>query len=76
MKSDDEAIKLVSDIEYKLTSAIFTKDLQRAFKIAKSIESEAVHINVITIHDEPNLPHREAKSNGFGRFNSLLRLRE
>ena len=74
--SDEEAIKLANDTEYGLTSAIFTEDLRRAFRIAKAIESGAVHINSMTIHDETNLPHGGAKSSGFGRFNSLSGLRE
>lgn len=74
--SDDEAVKLANDTEYGLTSAVFTKDLRRAFKIAKSIESGAVHINSMTIHDETALPHGGVNSSGFGRFNGLPGLRE
>lgn len=28
----------------------------------------AVHINSLTVHDEPTLPHGGWKSSGFGRF--------
>ena len=28
----------------------------------------AVHINSLTVHDEPALPHGGWKSSGFGRF--------
>lgn len=30
--------------------------------------SSAVHINAMTVHDEPVLPHGGWKSSGFGRF--------
>ncbi|KAH7112075.1 vanillin dehydrogenase [Dendryphion nanum] len=76
VNSDEEAIKLANDTEYGLTSAVFTQDLRRALKIAKRIESGAVHINSMTIHDETALPHGGVKGSGFGRFNGLPGLRE
>lgn len=74
--SDEAAIELANDTEYGLTSAVFTRDLRRAFKIAKRIESGAVHINAMTIHDETALPHGGFKNSGFGRFNGLPGLQE
>ncbi|KAF2008782.1 vanillin dehydrogenase [Aaosphaeria arxii CBS 175.79] len=76
VNSDEEAIKLANDTEYGLSSAVFTADLCRALRIAKSIDSGAVHINSMTIHDETTLPHGGVKSSGFGRFNSLPGLQE
>lgn len=31
----------------------------------------AVHINALTVHDEPVLPHGGWKSSGFGRFGGV-----
>ncbi|KAL5339305.1 Aldehyde/histidinol dehydrogenase [Aspergillus crustosus] len=66
--SDEEAIKLANDTEYGLSSAVFTTNLFRGLRLAKQIESGAVHINSMTVHDEPTLPHGGWKSSGFGRF--------
>ena len=74
--SDEEAIKIANDTEYGLASAVFTKNLQRGLKIARKIETGAVHINAMSVHDETNLPHGGAKKSGFGRFNGLEGLRE
>lgn len=36
----------------------------------------AVHINNMTVHDEPNLPHGGAKKSGWGRFNGSAGIEE
>lgn len=74
--SDEEAIKIANDTDYGLASAVFTKNLQRGIKIAKKIETGAVHINSMSVHDETALPHGGAKKSGWGRFNGLEGLRE
>ncbi|RFU34074.1 hypothetical protein B7463_g2322, partial [Scytalidium lignicola] len=68
VKSDQEAIDIANDTEYGLTSSIFTKDLARGLRLSDSIESGAVHINHMTVHDEPSLPHGGMKASGYGRF--------
>lgn len=68
--SEEEAVRLANDTEYGLTAAIFTEDLRTGFRLAKNIESGAVHINGMTVHDEACLPHGGAKNSGYGRFGS------
>lgn len=68
VKDDEEALRIANDTEYGLASAVFTQDLKRGIKIAKRIETGAVHINSMSVHDEPALPHGGAKRSGFGRF--------
>ncbi|KAK0104438.1 hypothetical protein ONS95_004728 [Cadophora gregata] len=68
VKSEEEALELANDTEYGLSSAVFTKDLGKALRIAKGIESGAVHINGMTVHDETALPHGGVKASGYGRF--------
>ncbi|KAF2724596.1 salicylaldehyde/vanillin dehydrogenase-like protein [Polychaeton citri CBS 116435] len=76
VESDEEAIKIANDTDYGLSSAVFTSNLQRGIKLAKQIETGAVHINQMSVHDEPYLPHGGAKKSGFGRFNGAEGLRE
>jgi acyl-CoA reductase-like NAD-dependent aldehyde dehydrogenase len=71
-----EALELANDTEYGLTAAVFTKDLQKGLDFARRIESGAVHINSMTIHDESALPHGGVKASGYGRFNASYGLEE
>ncbi|KAH7001495.1 aldehyde dehydrogenase domain-containing protein [Ilyonectria destructans] len=76
IETEDEAIRLANDTEYGLSSAVFTSDLRRGLRIAREIETGAVHINNMSVHDESGLPHGGAKSSGYGRFNSSAGLSE
>jgi acyl-CoA reductase-like NAD-dependent aldehyde dehydrogenase len=64
VENKDEAIKIANDTEYGLSSAVFTKDLARGLRLVKRTESGAVHINAMSVHDEPGLPHGGVKSSG------------
>lgn len=74
--TDEEAIAMANDTEYGLSGAIFTESLSRGLKIAKSIETGAIHINTMSVHDEPALPHGGTKKSGWGRFNARWGLEE
>ena len=69
-RTADEAVALANDTEYSLTASIFSHKVPKAIKLARRIESGACHINAMTIHDEPWLPHGGAKASSFGRFGS------
>ncbi|KAG9243343.1 putative salicylaldehyde dehydrogenase [Calycina marina] len=68
VKTEEEALELANDTEYGLSSAVFTRDLATGLRFAKNIESGAVHINNMTVHDETALPHGGMKDSGYGRF--------
>ncbi len=70
VETEEEALRLANDTEYGLSSAVFTEDLRRGLRLAAGIETGAVHINSMTIHDETALPHGGVKASGFGRFNA------
>ncbi|KAF2013945.1 aldehyde dehydrogenase [Aaosphaeria arxii CBS 175.79] len=69
ISSEEEGIEIANDTEYGLTGAVFTENLARGIRVARQIESGAVHINAMTVHDETGLPHGGAKLSGWGRFN-------
>ena len=47
--SDDEAIEIANDTDYGLSGAVFTESLGRGLKIAKEIDSGAIHINSMSV---------------------------
>jgi aldehyde dehydrogenase (NAD+) len=66
--SDEEAIRMASETEYGLSSAIFTKDIEKGKQYALQIESGMTHINDQTVNDSPNIPFGGNKASGIGRF--------
>ncbi|TVY33616.1 Vanillin dehydrogenase [Lachnellula subtilissima] len=74
--SEEEAIKVANDTKYGLSASVFTRSLERGLRVARSIQSGAVHINKMTVHDDPSLPHGGVKESGYGRFNGNIGLEE
>ena len=70
VQGEEEAIRVANDTEYGLSSAVFSRDVQRALNVAKRIESGICHINGPTVHDEAQMPFGGVKSSGYGRFGS------
>ncbi|KAL2165813.1 hypothetical protein VTG60DRAFT_3751 [Thermothelomyces hinnuleus] len=76
IETEEEALRIANDTEYGLSSAVFTEDLRRGLRFAKEIETGAVHINSMSVHDETALPHGGVKASGYGRFNAAQGLAE
>ncbi|MDA3628389.1 aldehyde dehydrogenase family protein [Saccharopolyspora sp. WRP15-2] len=62
---EDEAVRLANDTEYGLGAGVYTKDVQRAFRVAKRIRCGTVGINGFQV--EPHLPFGGYKQSGIGR---------
>ncbi|KAH0612251.1 uncharacterized protein H6S33_010303 [Morchella sextelata] len=75
-ETEEEAVALANGTEYGLHSALWSRDIGRALRVARRIEAGAVHINGMTVHDEPHLPHGGRKESGFGRFGGSYGLDE
>ena len=68
VKDDEEAVRVANDTEYGLSSAVFSRDINRAIAMAKRIESGICHINGPTVQDEAQMPFGGVKGSGYGRF--------
>jgi benzaldehyde dehydrogenase (NAD) len=67
-RDEAHAIELANDTEYGLSSAVFTRDVNRGLRVARQIQSGICHINSATVADEPQMPFGGVKSSGYGRF--------
>jgi vanillin dehydrogenase len=64
----DEAVRVANDTEYGLSSAVFSRDINRALDVAGRLETGICHINGPTVHDEAQMPFGGVKGSGYGRF--------
>ncbi len=71
-----EALRVANDTEYGLSSAVFSRDINKAMKIAEGLQSGICHINGATVHDEPQMPFGGVKDSGWGRFGGKAALEE
>jgi aldehyde dehydrogenase (NAD+) len=70
-KTEDEAIAKANDTEFGLYAALYTKDLERAVRVGKKLESGMVGINCTSPTGCWDLPFGGWKGSGTGR-ESLL----
>ncbi len=62
----EEAIRVINDSSYGLSSSIFTRDVIRAVRSMESIETGITYINSSTIGAEAHLPFGGVKNSGNG----------
>jgi acyl-CoA reductase-like NAD-dependent aldehyde dehydrogenase len=65
-ESEDEVIQLANSTKYGLASAIFTRDISRAIRVAKKIRAGTVWINTFGVIPH-NAPWGGYKMSGIGR---------
>jgi acyl-CoA reductase-like NAD-dependent aldehyde dehydrogenase len=65
--SYEEALQKANDTEFGLSSAIYTKDINKALHFAKHSGAGMCHINGPTIHDEAHVPFGGNGESGLGR---------
>ena len=63
----EEGLEKANDTEYGLSSAIFTKDIDKAFHFVRNSNAGMCHINGPTIHDEAHVPFGGNGESGVGR---------
>ena len=66
VNSFEEAIAILNDTPYGLSSSIYTRDINRAFAAMRDIEAGITYINGPTIGAEVHLPFGGVKQTGNG----------
>lgn len=73
---ENDAIRIANDSEYGLGSAVFTKDIERGERIARTmIQSGTCYVNDF-VKSDARLPFGGIKHSGFGRELSTVGIRE
>jgi len=66
VKDYAEAVRVANDVEYGLSSSIYTRDVNRAFQAIRDLEAGITYINAPTIGAEVQLPFGGIKNTGNG----------
>ena len=64
--SYEEAIHVANDVDYGLSSSIYTRDINRAYRAIDDLEAGITYINAPTIGAEVHLPFGGVKNTGNG----------
>ncbi|MFD5017315.1 aldehyde dehydrogenase family protein [Paenibacillus sp. NPDC058367] len=75
-ETDEEAIEIANDTRFGLSGAIHTSNLERGVEMAKKVHTGMVHVNDVTINDEPIVAFGGEKQSGIGRLNGKWSLDE
>jgi succinate-semialdehyde dehydrogenase/glutarate-semialdehyde dehydrogenase len=65
-KNEQEAIQLANHPTFGLGAALWTRDIEKATRLATQIESGNVYINDM-VHSDARLPFGGIKQSGYGR---------
>ena len=66
VKNYEDAVKIANDIDYGLSSSIYTKDVNLSFRAIEDFETGITYINAPTIGAEVHLPFGGVKNTGIG----------
>jgi aldehyde dehydrogenase (NAD+) len=62
----DQGLDVANDVEYGLSSSIYSRDVERVFRFIDRIETGITHVNSPTVGGEAQLPFGGIKATGVG----------
>ena len=67
-QDEDDALRLANDTEYRLSSAVHTRDRERGTRFALRLRTGMTHVNDSPVNEEDNTAYGGAGQSGLGRF--------
>jgi len=67
-EGDEEAVKIANATERGLSSAVFTRDVERGLRVAHRLQAVMTHVNDWPLNEEVNGPIGGDEASGLGRF--------
>jgi aldehyde dehydrogenase (NAD+) len=64
--SYEEAVAVANQVVYGLSSAVYTRDINRAMRFVDDVEAGMVHVNSPTVGGEAQVPFGGIKASGLG----------
>jgi succinate-semialdehyde dehydrogenase/glutarate-semialdehyde dehydrogenase len=75
VKDEDEAVRAANNTEYGLGASVWSRNIERAERLAARLETGTVAINDM-VKSDPRLPFGGVKKSGIGRELSHYGLKE
>jgi acyl-CoA reductase-like NAD-dependent aldehyde dehydrogenase len=73
--TEEDAIRIANSTSYGLSSSVWSKDIEKALRVAGKLTTGSVSINnVIMTFANPDLPFGGIKESGFGRYKGCFGL--
>ena len=66
VKDFDEAVAVANDVDFGLSSSLYTNDVNRMYRFVDLIETGIVHVNSPTVGGEAQAPFGGMKGTGVG----------
>lgn len=76
VRDENEALAAANDTTYGLSSAVWTRDLERGNRFVLRLEAGMTHVNDSPVNDLPNCPFGGEKNSGLGRYNGQWSIEE
>jgi vanillin dehydrogenase len=69
-------VRVAGDIEYGLSSAVFSRYIKRAMGAPLRVEADICHVSGPTVHHQAQIPSGGMKASGCGRFGGTAAIHE
>lgn len=66
VEDESDAVRMANESQYGLGASIWTKDLEKADRLSRMVESGIITVNNVVVSD-PRIPFGGVKQSGFGR---------